>query len=95
MVTKTGEKRYALAWIDQHAGRFSDFTCASGTTPSRLGANKAYCDLLRAKGFAVEEGSDEMPNMMRRRATRSRSFPIAHPAPGGIPGHSSANRFGK
>ena len=94
----TSQKRHALEWIDEHARRFSDFHLRiwNYAEPAwrEYKSAKTYCDLLRAEGFAVEEGSGEMPtafaarwanrarwsapmpNMMRCRATLSKSCPI-------------------
>ena len=65
MARMTGEKRHALEWIDEHARRFSDFHLRiwNYAEPAwrEYKSAKAYCDLLRAEGFAVEEGSGAMP----------------------------------
>ena len=65
MATMTNEKRYALEWIDEHARRFSDFHVRiwGYAEPAwrEYKSAKAYCELLRAEGFALEEGSGEMP----------------------------------
>ena len=78
MATMTGEKHYALEWIDEHARRFSDFLLRiwSYAEPAwrEYKSAKAYCELLRLEGFAVEEGSGEMPTAFcARRASISRA----------------------
>ena len=61
MVTMTGQKRYALDWIDKHARRFSDFHLRiwNYAEPAwrEYKSATAYCELLRAEGFAVKEGA--------------------------------------
>src|SRR3974390_1351555 len=65
MARMTGEKRCARGWIDEQANRFSDFHVRiwNFAEPAwrEYKSAKAYCELLRAEGFAVEEGSGEMP----------------------------------
>jgi aminobenzoyl-glutamate utilization protein B len=60
----TGEERYALGWIDERP-HFSDFHVRiwkyAEPTWHEYKSARAYCDLLRAEGFAVEEGSGGMP----------------------------------
>ena len=65
MATMTTVKRWALGRIDEHANRFSDFHVRiwNYAEPAwrEYKSAKTYCDLLRAEGFAVEEGSGGMP----------------------------------
>ena len=65
MATMTAVKRWALGWIDERAPHFSDFHVRiwNYAEPAwrEYKSAKAYCELLRAEGFAVEEGSGEMP----------------------------------
>jgi aminobenzoyl-glutamate utilization protein B len=65
MAMMTSEKRYALKRIDESTERFSDFHLRiwNYAEPAwrEYKSAKAYCDLLRAEGFTVEEGSGEMP----------------------------------
>jgi aminobenzoyl-glutamate utilization protein B len=60
-----GEKQTALRWVDQEAGRLSRFAQEiwNYAEPAfrEYKSAKAYCDLLRREGFAVEEGSGGMP----------------------------------
>ena len=93
MPTMTDEKRYALEWIDEHARSFSDFHSRiwNYAEPAwrEYKSAKAYCDLLRAEGFAVEEGSGEMPTAFCARwgkytttnTPRRRCFRIPAPGP--------------
>ena len=59
------EKQYAIDWLQENAKRFSDWHVKiwNYAEPAwrEYKSAKAYCDLLRAEGFAVEEGSGEMP----------------------------------
>lgn len=59
------QKRFALEWIDEQAGRFSDWHVRiwEYAEPAwrEYKSARAYCELLRAEGFAVEEGSGGMP----------------------------------
>jgi aminobenzoyl-glutamate utilization protein B len=59
------QKRFALEWIDERARRFSDWHVKiwQYAEPAwrEYKSAKAYCDLLRAEGFEVEEGSGGMP----------------------------------
>ena len=65
MATMTAVKRWALGWIDEQASRYSDFHVRiwNFAEPAwrEYKSGKAYCELLRAEGFAVEEGSGGMP----------------------------------
>jgi aminobenzoyl-glutamate utilization protein B len=59
------QKQYAIDWIVENAGRFSDFHLEiwNYAEPAwrEYKSAKAYCDLLGDEGFTVEEGSGEMP----------------------------------
>jgi aminobenzoyl-glutamate utilization protein B len=59
------QKQFVFAWIDENAKRFSDFrtTIWSYAEPAwrEYKSARAYCNLLRAEGFSVEEGSGGMP----------------------------------
>ncbi|SEF02505.1 aminobenzoyl-glutamate utilization protein B [Rhizobiales bacterium GAS188] len=59
------QKQYAIDWIVENAGRFSDFHLEiwNYAEPAwrEYKSAKAYCDLLGGEGFTVEEGSGEMP----------------------------------
>ncbi len=61
----TQHKRFALEWIDERARRFSDWHMKIWNyhEPAwrEYKSAKAYCELLRAEGFTVEEGSGGMP----------------------------------
>ncbi len=65
MTTVTGEKQAALAWIEEHRARLSEFHLQiwnyAETAWREYRSARAYCDLLRAEGFHVEEGSGGMP----------------------------------
>ncbi len=65
MTTVTGEKQAALAWVEEHRARLSEFHRQiwnyAETAWREYRSARAYCDLLRAEGFHVEEGSGEMP----------------------------------
>jgi hypothetical protein len=80
MAMMTSEKRYALEWIDEQARRFSDFHLRiwNYAEPAwrEYKSAKAYCDLMRAEGFAVEEGSGEMPTAFCARW--GKSGPVCH-----------------
>jgi len=58
-------KAGALEWLDRQAGRFSEWHLKiwDYAEPAwrEYKSAKAYCDLLRAEGFTVEEGSGGMP----------------------------------
>ena len=75
MAKLTNEKRYAFEWIDEHTRRFSEFHSRvwSYAEPAwrEYKSAKAYCDLLRAEGFAVEESSGEMPTAFAARWGKS------------------------
>ena len=64
-------KQYAIDWVQQSAPRFSDWHVRiwnyAETAWREYKSAKAYCDLLRAEGFAVEEGSGEMPTAFAAR----------------------------
>ena len=92
MVTMTGQKRYALDWIEEHARRFSDFhlriwNYAEPAWREYKSAN-AYCDLLRAEGFAVEEGSGEMPTAFCARWGKSEPVLGTYAEYDAVPGNS-------
>ena len=92
MVTMTGQKRYALDWIDEHARRFSDFhlriwNYAEPAWREYKSAN-AYCELLRAEGFAVEEGSGEMPTAFAARWGKSEPVLGTYAEYDAVPGNS-------
>jgi aminobenzoyl-glutamate utilization protein B len=59
------EKQAAWDWIDANRGRMSDFHQQiwqyAETAFREYRSATAYCELLRAEGFDVEEGSGEMP----------------------------------
>ncbi len=59
------QKQFVLAWLDEQARRFSDWHLKiwNYAEPAwrEYKSAKAYCDLLRAEGFTVEEGSGGMP----------------------------------
>ncbi|MFI4986243.1 MAG: amidohydrolase, partial [Alphaproteobacteria bacterium] len=58
-------KKYAIEWIEKNAKRFSDWHMRiwhyAEPAWREYKSAKAYCDLLSAEGFTVEEGSGEMP----------------------------------
>ena len=65
MSERYAEKETALNWIEANRGRLSEF-CAEiwrYAEPAwrEYRSARAYCELLRAEGFDVEEGSGEMP----------------------------------
>ena len=59
------EKQTALAWVDANRARLSRFCDViwHHAEPAwrEYRSARAYCDLLRAEGFRVEEGSGGMP----------------------------------
>jgi len=65
MVTVYREKQAAWAWIQANQQRLSDFHQQiwnyAETAWREYRSARAYCDLLRAERFAVEEGSGGMP----------------------------------
>ncbi|MBI5878177.1 MAG: amidohydrolase [Chloroflexi bacterium] len=65
MTTLYAEKQAAFDWIEANRARLSGF-CEqiwnyAETAFREYKSARAYCDLLRAEGFTVEEGSAEMP----------------------------------
>jgi aminobenzoyl-glutamate utilization protein B len=92
MATMTGEKRYALGWIEEHARRFSDFHLRiwNYAEPAwrEYKSARAYCDLLRAEGFSVEEGSGEMPTAFCARWGTSGPVLGAYAEYDAVPGNS-------
>src|SRR5271167_3875979 len=92
MATMTGEKRYALEWIDEHTRRFSDFHLRiwNYAEPAwrEYKSAKAYCELLLAEGFAVEEGSGEMPTAFCARWGNSGPVLGAYAEYDAVPGNS-------
>ena len=92
MATLTKEKRHALQWIDEHAQHFSDFHLRiwNYAEPAwrEYKSVKAYCDLLRAKGFAVEEGSGGMPTAFCARWGRSGPVLGTYAEYDAVPGNS-------
>src|SRR6516165_8704864 len=92
MPTMTDEKRYALEWIGEHARRFSDFHSLiwNYAEPAwrEYKSAKAYCDLLRAEGFAVEEGSGEMPTAFCARWGKSGPVLGTYAEYDAVPGNS-------
>jgi len=69
MVQMSPEQRTALAWVEQHRPRLSRFceTIWRYAEPAwrEYKSARAYCDLLRAEGFHVEEGTGGMPTAFR------------------------------
>ncbi len=65
MTTITPEKQATWEWIDSNYQRFSDFhqEIWNYAEPAwrEYRSMRAFCDILRAEGFDVEEGSGEMP----------------------------------
>ena len=65
MATRSREKQYAMDWIEANRQRLSDFDLQiwGYAEPAwrEYKSAKAYVELLRAEGFAVEEGSGGMP----------------------------------
>ena len=59
------QKQFALEWLDERRRRFSDWHLKiwNFAEPAwrEYKSAKAYCELLRAEGFDVEEGSGGMP----------------------------------
>src|SRR5208282_450101 len=71
MSERCKEKQFAVDWIQENAKRFSDWHVRiwnyAETAWREYKSAKAYCDLLRAEGFTVEEGSGEMPTAFAAR----------------------------
>jgi aminobenzoyl-glutamate utilization protein B len=92
MVTMTSQKRYALEWVDEHTRRFSEFHLRvwNYAEPAwrEYQSAKTYCDLLRAEGFAVEEGSGEMPTAFAARWGKSRPILGTYAEYHAVPGNS-------
>ncbi len=65
MAKRYQEKETALDWIEQQQARLSDFHMQiwhyHEPAWREYKSARAYCDLLRAEGFDVEEGSGGMP----------------------------------
>src|SRR5271163_2154203 len=92
MVTITSPKRHALEWIDEQTRRFSDFhqRIWNYAEPAwrEYKSAKSYCDLLRAEGFAVEEGSGEMPTAFAARWGKSGPVLGTYAEYDAVPGNS-------
>ena len=92
MAKLTNEKRYAFEWIDEHTRRFSEFHSRvwSYAEPAwrEYKSAKAYCDLLRAEGFAVEESSGEMPTAFCARWGKSGPVLGTYAEYDAVPGNS-------
>src|SRR5215813_10055798 len=88
----TNEKRYAHAWIDEHAQRFSDFHLRiwhyAEPAWREYKSAKAYCELLRNEGFSVEEGSGGMPTAFAARWGKSGPVLGAYAEYDAVPGNS-------
>ena len=88
----TSQKRHALEWIDEHARRFSDFHLRiwNYAEPAwrEYKSAKTYCDLLHAEGFAVEEGSGEMPTAFAARWGKSGPVVGTYAEYDAVPGNS-------
>ncbi len=65
MSERYAEKETALDWIEANRGRLSEFCTEiwryAEPAWREYRSARAYCELLRAEGFDVEEGSGEMP----------------------------------
>ena len=92
MVTMTGPKRYSLEWIDEHTRRFSDFHqhVWNYAEPAwrEYKSARAYFDLLREEGFAVEEGSGDMPTAFAARWGKSGPVLGTYAEYDAVPGNS-------
>ncbi len=64
-------KSFALDWIERHRARFSEFNLQIWNLAEpawrEYKSARLYCDLLRAEGFDVEEGSGGMPTAFAAR----------------------------
>ena len=64
-------KRFALDWIERNRARFSDWNLQIWNLAEpawrEYKSARLYCDLLRAEGFEVEEGSGDMPTAFAAR----------------------------
>ena len=92
MATMTVVKRWALGWIDEQVRHFSDFHVRiwNYAEPAwrEYKSAKAYCELLRAEGFAVEEGSGGMPTAFCARWGTSGPVLGAYAEYDAVPGNS-------
>ncbi|MDQ6602155.1 MAG: amidohydrolase, partial [Chloroflexota bacterium] len=65
MATRYPEKQHAMDWIEENRQRFSAFDMEiwryAEPAWREYKSAKAYVELLRAEGFAVEEESGGMP----------------------------------
>ncbi len=65
MAMRYQEKQHAMDWIEENRQRFSEFDMEiwryAEPAWREYKSAKAYVELLRAEGFAVEEGSGGMP----------------------------------
>src|SRR5437588_7507149 len=65
MAERSREKQYALEWVEANRRRLSDFDLEiwryAEPAWREYKSARAYCELLRAEGFSVEEGSGGMP----------------------------------
>ena len=92
MVNLSPEKQTSWSWIEANRKRLSDFHLRiwgyAETAWREYRSAAAYCDLLRAEGFTVEEGSGEMPTAFV--ATWGSGGPVlgTYAEYDAVPGHS-------
>ena len=92
MVNLSPEKQTSWSWIEANRARLSDFHLRiwdyAETAWREYRSAAAYCDLLRAEGFTVEEGSGEMPTAFV--ATWGSGGPVlgTYAEYDAVPGHS-------
>ena len=92
MVNLSPEKQTSWSWIEANRARLSDFHLRiwgyAETAWREYRSAAAYCDLLRAEGFEVEEGTGDMPTAFV--ATWGRGGPVlgTYAEYDAVPGHS-------
>src|SRR5579872_4728929 len=87
-------KRFALDWIERNRARFSEFNLQIWNLAEpawrEYKSARLYCDLLRAEGFDVEEGSGGMPTAFAARWGESGPTVGSFAEYDAVPGHSQA-----
>jgi aminobenzoyl-glutamate utilization protein B len=92
--TVSGAKQAAWAWVQANQQRLSDFHLQiwnyAETAWREYRSARAYCDLLRAEGFAVEEGSGGMPTAFVARWGSGRPVLASYAEYDAVPENSQA-----
>lgn len=92
MAEQYAEKQLAIEWIDENQKRLSDFHLQiwNYAEPAwrEYKSSRAYCDLLRAEGFDVEECSGDMPTAFVASYGEGRPVLGAYAEYDAVPGNS-------